>query len=438
MNSLSSLRAGGLLCRASLLASRAQGGHPAHLWLAQQCISRAVSLAPNDTAIRLFASRVALERLDLQTAAAWVEPLTRGREALREAVALKGFLLEVQGDRERARATYLHLRVLRAPELAQEALQRFDEHGPLYEPASDALLSYSKGSPELPMTQLAFLRAAGRPALLREMIEEALPYEPPAKMEVVALIDELRRRVIRWNIARLAAAALVYAPSIDEARQAAIALAKDPVEDRARAGGAALCRQGHGDLAAELLFQNEAVSLDAKAWALAFSPASAARYLPQIRAALAGEEIRFYKGAPALLGSLGEAGGEILHDAIRSSPEPHKALEPIAWLIHSGSPLAKKLTEDVLLSRGVINYRRDGYEEVGRMADASWAPIVEQKAHYEPDPEVRGEALLALFAMADLSPEIAEAALSFAAEFDNDRDLKSLAAQLLQGKRVVR
>jgi hypothetical protein len=438
MGNLSSLKAGGLLCRASLLASRSQGGHPAHLWLAQELLARAVQLAPNDTAIALFAAKVAIERLDLSAAEKWLAPFTKGRDALREAVALKGFLLEVQNDRERARATYLHLRVLRAPELAQDALARMDEHPALYAPASDDLLAYSSGSPELPMTQLAFLRAAERPSLLQKMIEQALPYEPPAKMEVMALIDELRRRVIRWNIARLAATALVYAPGTEEARQVAESLAKDNVEDRARAGGAALCRQGHGELAAQLLFQNESVSIDARSWAMAFSAKHATPYLPKIQEALRGEEIRFYKGVPALLGLLGEPGGALLVESIKASPEPHKALEPLAWLIYSGHPEAKPMLDAILLSRGVANYRRDGFEEVGRMGDASWVEMVEKRAHYEPDPEVRAEALLALFSLVGFAPEKVEAALSFSAEFDNDRELQSLMTQILQGKRVVR
>jgi hypothetical protein len=434
----SQLRAGGLLCRASLLTSRAQGGHPAHLWLAKQQLSRAVQLAPNDAAIGLFAAKTALELLDLPQAAKWLEPLSKGRDAIREAVALKGFLLEIQGDRERSRATYLHLRVLRAHEIAEEALKRFDEHPALYQPASDDLLAYSAGSPESSTTQIAFLRAAEKPRLLQKMVEAALTYEAPVKMEVAALLERLRHRIMRWNIARLAATALTYTSSTQEASEVAKDLAQDPIEDRARAGGAALCRQQQGPLAAQLLFQNEAMSADARAWALAFAPEAARPYLGQLQRDLIEEEIRFCKGAPALFGLLGVEGGEVLGACIEASPEPHKALEPIAWLIHSGHPAAKGLVERLFLSRGIINYRRDGYEEIGRMGDASWVSFLAPRLAYEPDVEVRTEALLSFYALADFAPEAVQEALSFAAEYDEDRVLRELATQLLQGKRVVR
>jgi hypothetical protein len=437
--SLRDLQAGGLLCRASLLSTRAQGGHPAHLERAQVLANEARRLAPEDVAIVLFAARLAVERLDLRHARRLLEPFAKGRSPHKEAISLLGFVLEAENDREKARATYLHLRVLRAAELAEDGLRRLDQHPALYQPAGAGLLRYAESAnPADPAVQLAFLRAAERPGLLREMAEAALPLVAPVtNNEVFALIDELRRSVIRRDLARLVSSAFLLCTDAPAAQAAAEDLARDPLEDRARAGGAALTRRGLGPRAAELLLANEAISMDTRAWALAFAPETARPHLAALTHGLAQEDARFLRGFPALLAGLGSEGAAHLL-ALLQNATPNKALESVSALLLTEDPRGPEYVAEHFLGRGMPHLRRDGYEEIARAGGTAWISLLYDAAPHEPDFEARQEAVLALYALAGLDPEAAAEPLSFFAEYESDRELKALVTSLLQGKRLVR
>lgn len=431
-----SLVAGAALCRGSHLVARAQGGHPNHLERASQALSFARRQAPDDVTIGMFAAQVALERADLVQARRILEPLCRGR-APKEAIALFAFLLEAEGDRERARVQYLRLRALGAREISEEALERLDKHPALYAPPSEELLAYGENaSPEKPATQLAFLRASQSPALLKELVELALPYEPPAPMEVFALIDELRRRITRGNLARLVAAALFTAPE-EEAVAVAEVMAKDPIEDRARAGGAALARRGYGARAAELLFANEALSMDTRAWALAFAPEAARPYLDRLWEGLSQEDIRFLRGAPALYGGLGEEGAEALL-ALLEAGQAQKAPEALGWLLATRDARGKTFLSQRFLARGEPELHRIALEEIGRIGGKEWLEDLTALVFEEPDPEAREEAALALYALAPYDPSPAVRALIKVAQEDPDTRIRELCAGLLTGRRFIR